>query len=140
MREIKKVNINEIESSPIHSFNLPSKYYREALSIYQMIVEVEGGSFEKFEENFRRDSDFEKEITIWRCIATAYQNFVTARMTITLAEKKDAFYIALSSSMRFESEDKVVASDNISLDDAKFIYRTYRNMIEQTFKNRRSHQ
>ncbi len=138
MSEIKMVDIDQIHASAIQRDTLPEIFYNEALSIYNLISEVEGGSFEKFEENFRRDANFEKEMAIWRCIANAYNNFVTARIIISLPEKKDAFHIALYSSMSYRDEDQVKAKENISEEDAKFIYRSYRSMIEQTFKNRRN--
>ena len=76
MNEHKIVNINEIVPGPIQRNELPELWYNEAISIYNLISEVQGGSFEKFEENFRRDLFYQKEITLWRCIATAYHNFL----------------------------------------------------------------
>jgi hypothetical protein len=138
MDEYKIVDTNELSPGPIQHQKLPENWYNEAISIYALISEVEGGSFEKFEENFRRDISYEKEITIWRCIATAYSNFVTARIIISLPEKEAAYGIALMCSISFNNENDVKGDALISEADAKFIYKTYRYMISQTYANRRN--
>ena len=138
MSEYKIIEANEIKPGQIQHEKLSEEWYNEALSIYKLIAEVEGGSFEIFEENFRRDTFYEKEITIWRCIATAYFNFVSARMTISFPEKKAAYDIALFSSMLADNESTIEGNEFISDDDTKFIYSTFRNMISQTYANRRN--
>lgn len=139
MSENRIVNADELKPGPIRHEKLSEQWYNEVVSIYKLIEEVEGGTFEKFEENFRRDVAYEKEITIWRCIATAYNCFVTARIVpLSLDERKAAFSLALMCSMMYENESEVKGDENLSEEDAKFIYRTYRSMITQTYKNRRS--
>ncbi len=139
MSENNIVDANELTPGPFQHEKLPENWYNEAASIYQLIAEVEGGSFVKFEENFRKDLHYEKEITIWRCIATAYSNFVIARMVpLSVEEKQAAFGIAVSCSFMYENEGQVKGEDPLSDDDAKFIYRTFHNMISQTYKNRRN--
>jgi len=139
MSEYKIVDANELTPGPIRHDKLPEHWYNEVLAIYQLIADVEGNSFEKFEENFRRDLNYDKEITIWRCIATAYHNFVTARIIPpSIDERQSAFSVALTCSMMYENEEQVKGEHPISDEDAKFIYRTYRSMISQTYKNRRN--
>jgi len=139
MSEYKIVDANELTPGPIRHEKLPEHWYNEAYSIYQLIAEVEGSGFEKFEENFRRDLNYDMEITIWRCIATAYNSYVTARIAPpTIDEKKAAFSVALTCSMLYENEEQVIAEEPLSDEDAKFIYRSYRSMKLQTFANRRN--
>jgi hypothetical protein len=138
MSKPKIVSVDEIIPGPIQHNELPELWYKEVISIYSIISEVLGSSFDKFEENFRRDLFYQKEITLWRCIATTYHNFISARLIISLSEKKAAFEIALMCSMNFNEESEVTGNEIISEDDARFIYRTYHTMISQTYKNRRN--
>jgi len=135
----KIVEIDSIKPGPIRHKKLPEQWYQEVCSIYKLIAEVDESSFEKFEENFRRDLNYEKEITIWRCIATAYNNYITARLiTPSKEEKKAAYGIALICSMQYENEEQVKGEHPVSDEDAKFIYRAYHCMKSLTYKNRRN--
>ena len=128
----------DIHESPVQREELPENWHKEAVSIYRLIEEVEGGSFEKFEENFRRDANYALEITLWRCIASAYNLFITARVVEPeMEEKKEAFKCAVSASFRSPDAGNISGGEHLSDVDAEFIHRTYHSMIDQTFKNRR---
>lgn len=90
-----------------------------------VFAEVDSSPLEKWENDFKRDVDPDREIAIWEAMASAYEAFCTNR-TISIEGKKDVYAIALMRSAAPESEVlKHVQLKVLSKEDAQIVLKGF---------------
>ncbi|WP_162200397.1 hypothetical protein [Kordia jejudonensis] len=119
------VDPNTIEQGPILRETLTDKQLEQITYLYETFKEVDPTSKEKWIEDFKRDLNPDKEITIWMMMANAYTNFCKEK-SISLATKKEVFKLVLTRSSFSEKEVlKHIELQYLTTEEAKSILADY---------------
>jgi hypothetical protein len=94
---IKMSNLNV--NMPIKHGDLPLALINRIKNFKQMLGDMDPTSLEGTLENFRRDTNPEKEIAIWESIATVYKDTVSKNSSMTFEEKRNVYRDLLARSM-----------------------------------------
>jgi len=92
------------------------------------LSEADPSTFEKWTEDFEKDQDPEKEISIWEAIAAAYQSYCSAKTGLSVEAKREVLQILLVRSGT-DDEAEVLGHLNLSIltrQDARDVLRFYR--------------
>ncbi|MGH9755405.1 MAG: hypothetical protein ACREA2_21720 [Blastocatellia bacterium] len=89
------------------------------------LAEVERSPIERWVDNFKRDVDPDKELTIWERIADGYARHCS-RKRLSLEAKEDVFQLLLLRSMASEQEVlSHVKLKTLTLDEAKEVLKGF---------------
>lgn len=97
------IDPKKLEPGPIRHASLTEEQMARVQRVQKVFSEVDPSPIEKWAEDFRRDSNPERELSLWESMASAYETFTTAR-TLTLAAKKEVFGVVLLRSGAPEEE------------------------------------
>jgi hypothetical protein len=97
------VDPNKLKPGPIRHASLTEEQMARVQRVQKVFSEVDPSPIEKWAEDFRRDLDPERELSLWESMATAYETF-TASRTLTFAAKKEVFAVVLLRSGAPEEE------------------------------------
>ena len=78
--------------------DLPENLIERIKAFKSKLVEVELIPLEKTIDNFRRDKNPEKEISMWETIAEVYEAYVSSHVGVSLEEKIEVYKVALMAS------------------------------------------
>jgi hypothetical protein len=92
-----------LQPGPIRHQRLSPNQMERIYKLRDVLAEVEHSPIEKWVDNFKRDVDPDKELTIWERIADSYTRYCSKRPLSTEA-KKDVFQLLLLRSMASEQE------------------------------------
>ena len=93
--KMSSLNVN----MPIKHGDLPLALVNRIKNFKQMLGDMDPTSLEGTLENFRRDTNPEKEIAIWESIATVYKDTVSKNPNMTFEEKRNVYRDLLARSM-----------------------------------------
>lgn len=91
----------------------PGPYWRDALSDAQMarlhavratLGDADTQSLDEWVDNFRRDADPDRELSIWEAIAGAFARYATPRPALSAAARRDVMRVLLLRSMAGEAD------------------------------------
>ena len=97
------VDPNKLKPGPIRHASLTEEQMARVQRVQKVFSEVDPSPIEKWAEDFRRDLDPERELSLWESMATAYETF-TASRTLTFAARKEVFAVVLLRSGAPEEE------------------------------------
>jgi hypothetical protein len=120
------IDPKRLTPSPVRRAALTAEQSRRVKRLYQTFREVDPTPVEKWDEDFRRDLDPEREIRIYEGMADAYGAYCSHRKP-PLAAKKEAYQVVL---MRSGAPDEAVLSrfqpKVLSQADVREILRLYK--------------
>lgn len=97
------IDPSKLEPGPIRHASLTEGQMARVQRVQKVFSEVDPSPIEKWVEDFRRDANPERELSLWESMATAYETFTTSR-TLALAAKKEVFGVVLLRSGAPEEE------------------------------------
>lgn len=97
------IDPSKLEPGPIRHASLTEEQIARVQRVQKVFSEVDPSPIEKWVEDFRRDANPERELSLWESMATAYETFTTSR-TLTLAARKEVFGVVLLRSGAPEEE------------------------------------
>jgi hypothetical protein len=97
------VDPNQLKPGPVRHEQLTPQQLQRIRRLQTVFAEVDSSPLEKWENDFKRDDDPDREIAIWEAMASAYEIFCTNRTT-SIDAKKDVYTITLMRSAAPESE------------------------------------
>ena len=97
------LNANKLKPGPIRHASLTEDQMARVQRVQKVFSEVDPSPVEKWVEDFRRDVNPERELSLWESMATAYETF-TASRTLTLDGKQEVFTVVLLRSGAPEEE------------------------------------
>jgi hypothetical protein len=74
------VNVKELRGGPLRHGAFPESVRALIRRLQEVFAEVYTKSFEEWEEGFRRDTNWGKEIELWLRMANVYQHFTEGRL------------------------------------------------------------
>ena len=97
------IDPKKLEPGPMRHASLTEEQMARVQRVQKVFSEVDPSPIEKWVEDFTRDANLEKELSLWESMATAYETYTTSR-TLTLAAKKEVFGVVLLRSGAPEEE------------------------------------
>jgi hypothetical protein len=88
------VDPNQLQPGPIRHESLTGEQMSRIQRLQRVFSEVDPSPIEKWMEDFKRDQNPDRELSVWEGIAAAYEKF-TASRTLTLDAKKEVFQVTL---------------------------------------------
>jgi hypothetical protein len=98
-----ELNSNDIQLSPLRHKALPPGLLKRIRATTDVFEKVDGMSYERVIDLYKRDLDPEANLVLWEEMAKAYTTFCKSRCTSD-AERKDVYRALLLRSMFEESE------------------------------------
>jgi len=122
------VNPNRILPQSNRQSRLTEQQLVRVRRLQSALSEADPSTFEKWTEDFEKDQDPEKEISIWETIAAAYQSYCSAKTGLSVEAKREVLQILLVRSGT-DDEAEVLGHLNLSIltrQDARDVLRFYR--------------
>jgi hypothetical protein len=94
---------DSLEDGPIRHKELSPNQMERIRKLRNTLAEVEHSPIEKWVDNFKRDADPDKELTVWERIADGYTRHCSKKQ-LSIEAKKDVFRLMLLRSMASEQE------------------------------------
>lgn len=88
------IDPNKLEAGPVRHTNLTEDQTSRIQRVQKIFSEVDPSPIEKWMEDFKRDTNPERELAIWEGMATAYATYIASN-SLTLAGKKEVFQVVL---------------------------------------------
>jgi hypothetical protein len=108
-----------LEYGPIRHTELSPNQMERIRKLRNTLAEVERSPIEKWVDNFKRDADPDKELTVWERIADGYTRHCSKRQ-LSIEAKEDVFRLLLLRSMASEQEVlNRVKLKTLTIDEAK---------------------
>lgn len=118
-------NLASLKPEPIKRQGLSPKQMERIYKLRDTLAEVERSPIERWVDNFKRDVDPDKELTIWERIADGYARHCS-RKRLSLEAKEDVFQLLLLRSMASEQEVlSHVKLKTLTLDEAKEVLKGF---------------
>jgi hypothetical protein len=122
----KPIDPAHLQPGPIRHPQLTEAQLDRIGKLQQTLLEVDPSPLDRWIDDFKRDSDPEREIQIYEGMASAYSAYCTGR-TLTLAAKQDVYQVVI---LRSGAPDTEVLPrlklHALSVDDARDVLKLYR--------------
>lgn len=92
--ETQWIDPSKLEAGPIQRASLTDAEMARVHRLQKTFSEVDSSSIEKWVDDFKRDLNLERELSIWEGMATAYETY-TVSNNLTLDAKKEVFQVVL---------------------------------------------
>lgn len=123
--QVEWVAVSALQTGPIRHDALAPEQLARIKHLQTIFAEVDPTPLDKWVDDFRRDTDPEREIRIYESMAHAYDAYVSSR-TLSLAAKREVYQLVL---LRSGASDEDVLQhaklEVLSPDDAKEVLRNY---------------
>ena len=124
------IDPSKLEAEPIQRTSLTEAEMARVQRLQKTFSEVDPSPIEKWVDDFKRDLNLERELSIWEGMATAYETY-TASNNLTLEAKKEVFQVVLLRSGAPEDEViKHLELNTLTVNDAKVIMVLFPNRPE----------
>ncbi|EEF59122.1 hypothetical protein [Pedosphaera parvula] len=97
------IDPNKLEAGPVRHASLTEAQMERVKRVQKVFSEVEPSPIEQWVDDFKRDQNPERELSIWEGMARAYETFTTSR-NLALAGKQEVFQVVLLRSGAAEDE------------------------------------
>jgi hypothetical protein len=97
------IDPNNLEARPVRHASLTDEQMVRVRRVQKVFSEVDPSPVEKWVDDFKRDLNPERELSIWEGMATAYETF-TASKSLALEAKKEVFQVVLLRSAAAEDD------------------------------------
>lgn len=119
--------------------SLPIGFVERIKTLKSIVDEVYPKSLADWVAGFELDSNPEKELLIWECIAITYNVFVENR-TLTLPEKEEAIQVSLLCSLGVTEEEAQSKRKVLTCSQIQNLFTAYRASAEATLAVHRGRQ
>lgn len=92
-----------VQAGPVLHDSLTSGQMERVRGLQKIFSEVDPSPVEKWAEDFRRDLNPERELSLWEGMASVYASYMASRK-LTLDAKKEVFQVVLMRSATSEEE------------------------------------
>src|SRR5262245_2044813 len=130
-QEPKAARLTDLASlnpGPIRRQELSPKQMERIYKLRDALAEVERSPIEKWVDNFKRDADPDRELSVWEKIADGYTRYCSKR-PLSIEAKEDVFQLLLLRSMASE-QDVVnhIKLKTLTVDEAKETLKEFRGV------------
>ncbi len=101
--EVKWVDPSTLQPGLIRHDSLTPEQMERVRKLQAVFVEVDGQSVEQWVDNFKRDSNPDRELDIWETMAKAHTAYCSKR-TLSPEAKKEVYKVVLLRSMASEKD------------------------------------
>ncbi len=122
---VEWIDPNEIQQGPTLHRDLPGELLARIKAVHETFADVDGTPLEKWIDDFKRDLDPERNISIWEDMQVAYNSYCNDR-ELPLEKRKEVFKIVLMRSMM--PDEDVLARlelEHVPVDDVRTILAAY---------------
>ena len=122
---METVQASELKPGPIRHDELSAAQIERLTKLHETFRDVDPTPLAKWIDDFKRDANPEREISIYEAMAHAYSAYCTGR-NLGLDAKGDDYRVVLARSMAPDEQVlKTVRLQALSLEDAKEILKNY---------------
>ena len=100
---VEVVDLDSIQRGPVRHESLTPEQVARITILQKTFAETDSSSLETWIDNFKRDANPDREITVWERVAKAYRSYCSGR-ELSIEAKKEVHRIALFRSMMSEDE------------------------------------